>query len=141
MPVDEMKPWATSARLFSRARRAMSAWARLVRVQHDLVNAVEDELKQTGFPPLAWYDALLELSRAENGYLRPLELERAMLFPHYAMSRLIDRLEEASTINPAQLDHDSYVDEQIARLIRLYSIKQNGLTHLEAMDLIRMFYR
>ena len=77
---------------------AVSAWARLVRVQHDLVNAVEDELKQAGFPPLAWYDALLELSRAENGYLRPLELERAMLFPQYAMSRLIDRLVEAGYV-------------------------------------------
>jgi DNA-binding MarR family transcriptional regulator len=77
---------------------AVSAWARLVRVQHDLVNAVEDELKQAGFPPLAWYDALLELSRAENGYLRPLELERAMLFPQYAMSRLIDRLVAAGYV-------------------------------------------
>lgn len=77
---------------------AISAWARLVRVQHDLVNAVEGELKQAGFPPLAWYDALLELSRSEQGYLRPLELERAMLFPQYAMSRLIDRLVEAGYV-------------------------------------------
>ncbi|MGD9767893.1 MAG: MarR family winged helix-turn-helix transcriptional regulator [Pseudolabrys sp.] len=69
-----------------------------MRVQHDLVNAVEGELKQAGFPPLAWYDALLELSRSEQGYLRPLELERAMLFPQYAMSRLIDRLVEAGYV-------------------------------------------
>src|SRR6202012_938995 len=50
------------------------------------------ELKKAGFPPLAWYDALLELSRAPSGELRPVELERQMLIPQYSTSRLIDRL-------------------------------------------------
>jgi glucose dehydrogenase len=38
--------------------------------------------------PLAWYDALLELSRAPDGMLRPVE-------PQYSTSRLVDRLPEA----------------------------------------------
>ena len=76
----------------------VNAWARLVRVQQALLDAVEAELKAAGFPPLAWYDALLELSRAESGKLRPLELERAMLLPQYRTSRLVDRLEKAGLI-------------------------------------------
>ena len=48
-----------------------------------------------GFPPLSWYDALLELSRAPNGMLRPVELEKHMLLPQYSTSRLVDRLAEA----------------------------------------------
>jgi DNA-binding MarR family transcriptional regulator len=76
----------------------VNAWARLVRVQQALLDAVEAELKAAGFPPLAWYDALLELSRAESGKLRPLELERAMLLPQYSTSRLVDRLEKAGLI-------------------------------------------
>ncbi|MCX7312491.1 MAG: MarR family transcriptional regulator [Alphaproteobacteria bacterium] len=72
-----------------------AAWANLVRVQQGLLAAVEQDLKQAGFPPLSWYDALLELSRAEHGMLRPVELEKHMLLPQYSTSRLVDRLTEA----------------------------------------------
>jgi DNA-binding MarR family transcriptional regulator len=71
---------------------ATAAWIRLVRVQSRVLNAVEHDLKKAGFPPLAWYDALLELSRAPSGELRPVELEKQMLLPQYSTSRLIDRL-------------------------------------------------
>ena len=71
---------------------ATAAWIRLMRVQSRVLDAVEQDLKKAGFPPLAWYDALLELSRAPRGELRPVELERQMLLPQYSTSRLIDRL-------------------------------------------------
>ena len=71
---------------------ATAAWTRLMRVRSRVLDAVEQELKKAGFPPLAWYDALLELSRAPSGELRPVELERQMLLPQYSTSRLIDRL-------------------------------------------------
>src|ERR1700746_545952 len=71
---------------------ATAAWIRLMRVQSRVLDAVEQDLKRAGFPPLAWYDALLELSRAPTGELRPVELERQMLIPQYSTSRLIDRL-------------------------------------------------
>ena len=73
---------------------ATAAWIRLMRVQSRVLDAVEQELKKAGFPPLAWYEALLELSRAPSGELRPVELERQMLIPQYSTSRLIDRLVE-----------------------------------------------
>src|ERR1700761_1883137 len=71
---------------------ATAAWIRLMRVQSRVLDAVEQDLKKAGFPPLAWYDALLELSRAPAGELRPVELERQMLLPQYSTSRLIERL-------------------------------------------------
>ena len=74
------------------SQETTSAWARLVRVQQGLLAAVEQDLKKAGFPPLAWYDALLELSRAPSGEMRPVELEKQMLIPQYSTSRLIDRL-------------------------------------------------
>ena len=39
---------------------ATAAWIRLMRVQSRVLDAVEQDLKKAGFPPLAWYDALLE---------------------------------------------------------------------------------
>src|SRR6201981_3520299 len=71
---------------------ATAAWIRLMRVQTRVLDAVEQDLKKAGFPPLAWYDALLELSRAPTRELRPVALERQTLVPQYSTSRLIDRL-------------------------------------------------
>lgn len=73
---------------------ATAAWLRLARVQTRVLAQVELDLKRAGFPPLGWYDALCELSRAPAGELRPVELERQMMLPQYSTSRLIDRLVE-----------------------------------------------
>src|SRR5262245_18418188 len=71
---------------------ATAAWIRLMRVQSRVRDAVEHDLKKTDFQPLAWYDALLECSRAQSGEMRGVELERQMLTPQDSTSRLIDRL-------------------------------------------------
>ena len=71
------------------------AWARLMRAQRIALASVERALKSAGLPPLAWYDALLELERAGAQGLRPFELERAMLLEQYNLSRLLDRIEKA----------------------------------------------
>src|SRR5258707_13947731 len=71
---------------------ATSAWIRLMRAQSRVLDAVEQDLKKAGFAPLAWYDALLELSRAPSGEMRPVELEQQMLIPQYSTSWLIYRL-------------------------------------------------
>jgi DNA-binding MarR family transcriptional regulator len=80
------------------SQEATSAYTRLMRAQQCVLAAVEHDLKAAGFPPLAWYDALLELSRAERGMLRPVELEKQMLMPQYSTSRLIDRMVEAELV-------------------------------------------
>jgi DNA-binding MarR family transcriptional regulator len=76
----------------------VSAWIRLVRAEQTVLGKIEAELKAAGLPPLSWYDVLLELARAENGRLRPLELERRTLLAQYNASRLIDRMEKAGLV-------------------------------------------
>ena len=85
---------------------ATAAWARLVQVQSRVLDAVEQDLKKAGFPPLVWYDVLLELARADSGGLRPVELERHLLIPQYAMSRLIDRLVEEGLAERRECEND-----------------------------------
>lgn len=84
-----------------------AAWIHLVRAEEAVVAAVEDELKAGGYPPLAWYDVVLELSRpgAEEG-LRQNELERRLLFKQYNLSRLLDRLEGAKYVERRQCPKD-----------------------------------
>ncbi len=70
-------------------------WARLLRAQHAAQSQVEKALKDAGFPPLSWYDVLLELERGDQAGQRPFELERHLLLPQYGLSRLLDRIEAA----------------------------------------------
>jgi DNA-binding MarR family transcriptional regulator len=80
------------------SEEAMAAWAQLVRAEQTVLGRIEAALKAAGHPPLSWYDVLLELSRVEDGRLRPLELERRTLLAQYNASRLIDRMEKAGLV-------------------------------------------
>jgi DNA-binding MarR family transcriptional regulator len=71
----------------------IKAWGRLIRAQRVLVGRIEAELKSAGFPSLFWYDVLLELKRGPEGRLTPREIEGAVLFEQYNLSRLLDRME------------------------------------------------
>lgn len=73
---------------------ATTAWARLVRAQQTALKSVEAELKHAGFPPLAWYDVLLELERAADGRLRPRDIQKHMLLERYSVTRLVERMEK-----------------------------------------------
>ena len=70
-------------------------WARFMRVSQAVLSAVEADLKAAGFPPLTWYDALLELRRVAPDGLRQFELQQHMLLAQYNMSRLVDRLTQS----------------------------------------------
>lgn len=64
-----------------------------MRNQRRVFESIEQDLKAAGFPPLAWYDVMLELDRAEEGRLRPQEIEKRTLFAQPNLSRMVDRLE------------------------------------------------
>ena len=70
---------------------AVTGWARLIRLQRQALESVEARLKAAGFPPLAWYDVLLELDRAPDG-LRQFEIGERILLNKHNLSRLLDRL-------------------------------------------------
>ena len=74
------------------------AWVGLMRSQRKIFDAIEQELKQAGLPPLGWYDVMLELDRAEEGRLRPFEIEQRTLFAQPNLSRMIDRLEREGLV-------------------------------------------
>src|SRR5947207_13066786 len=82
----------------SRTDMIMLAWVRLIRAHDRVVANVEAAVKAKGYPPLAWYDVLLELSREGGRKLRPVELEKELLVAQYNLSRLLDRLEAAHLI-------------------------------------------
>ena len=77
---------------------AVKAWTRLIRARDRVLGAIEQDLEAGDCPPLAWYDVLLELSRAADGRLRPFEIEKETLLAQYNLSRLLDRLEKEGLV-------------------------------------------
>lgn len=77
-----------------------------MRAQRTVLAAIERDLKAAGHPPLAWYDVLFELSKAEEGRLRPFEIERRTLLAQYNLSRLVDRLEKEGLVERHVFDND-----------------------------------
>lgn len=84
----------------------VALWVRLMRASAAVLDAIEGRLKAEGLPPLAWYDVLLELDRAGEDGLRPMDLEAQLLLPQYGTSRLLKRLEEAGLTARAPVPED-----------------------------------
>lgn len=77
---------------------AVSAWIALARAHRLALSRIEARLKEADLPPLSWYDALWELEKKGEAGLRPFELEKAMLFEQYNLSRLVERLQRAGLV-------------------------------------------
>lgn len=81
-------------------------WINLMRAQRRVLAAIERDFKGAGMPPLGWYDVLWELARAQDGRLRPFEIEERTLLAQYNLSRLIDRLEKEGLVERRTFDDD-----------------------------------
>ena len=93
--------------VFSPSQAVSSAWTSLVRAQRMALDAIENDLKRASLPPLAVYDALLELRRAGPAGLRPRDLQARLLLAQPNVSRLIDRLENAGYATRQTCPHDA----------------------------------
>lgn len=74
------------------------AWTELIRTQQQLLDKIENDLKDKNFPPLTWYDVLLELSKAPDKKIRISELGEKVLLTRSNITRLVDRLEKQSLV-------------------------------------------
>jgi|SRR5664279_761538 len=85
----------------------IQTWARLVRVEQELLDKVEGDLKKANLPPLVWYDVLLELVREKSGRLRYRDLNAKLLIAKHNLSRLLDRLEAEQLVTREAVDDDA----------------------------------
>src|SRR6267142_4421395 len=82
------------------------AWAVLLTAHATLIEKIEAALAEAKLPPLAWYDVLWELEKAEGGKLRMNELARRIVLSRSNLTRLADRLEDARLIEREDTPHD-----------------------------------
>lgn len=83
------------------------AWIGFVKSQQSVLERVDKKFKAGGFPPLSWYDLLLELEKAKGGRLRQKELGELILLSKYNVSRLLDRLEKQGLIKREPCEEDT----------------------------------
>ena len=83
------------------------AWIWFVKSQQSVLEIVDNKFKAGGFPPLSWYDLLLELEKAKGGRLRQKELGELILLSKYNVSRLLDRLEKQGFIKREPCEEDT----------------------------------
>src|SRR2546421_1905763 len=91
----------------STSKIAIRGWAEFIRVEQALLDRVEEDLKAASFPPLVWYDVLLELVKEPSGRLRHRDLHRRMLLTKYNLSRLLDRLEAEGLVSREPIEEDA----------------------------------
>lgn len=84
----------------------VDAWVALMRAQQTALLKIERAFRDAKLPPSSWYDVLWELDRADEGGLRPFEIERRRLIAQSNISRLIDRLAEAGHVERCPCDED-----------------------------------
>jgi DNA-binding MarR family transcriptional regulator len=130
----------------------IAAWTSLVTANRVLLDEIENALKNAGLPRLGWYDALLEIDKAEAAGIRPFELKQRLLLPQYGISRLLDRMAKAGLVERQDAEDDGR--GQIVRLTEkgrhtrqamwpvyagslLQSVEHN-LSQVEAAELTRL---
>jgi DNA-binding MarR family transcriptional regulator len=80
------------------SQQITAVWISLIQAGNRALAHIETALADQNLPPLGWYDALLEIERAEDKGLRPFVLQNRLLLAQYSMSRLLKRLETAGLI-------------------------------------------
>jgi DNA-binding MarR family transcriptional regulator len=84
----------------------LEAWRALISAHASLVARAEEALADDNLPPLAWYDVLCALDRAEGPGLRPRELGLHLTISKSGLTRLVDRIVAAGLIERRACDAD-----------------------------------
>lgn len=85
---------------------AGGVWPVFLTAHAVLIEQVEARLTAAGLPPLAWYDVLWALERAEGGRMRLAGLAEKIVLSRSNMTRLVDRLEEAGLVRRERSTED-----------------------------------
>jgi DNA-binding MarR family transcriptional regulator len=100
-PVRDLKPAGAPAE-----DTHLEAWRALITAHSALVARVEEALADDNLPPLAWYDVLCALDRAEGPGLRPRALGLHLTISKSGLTRLVDRIVAAGLIERHECSSD-----------------------------------
>jgi DNA-binding MarR family transcriptional regulator len=88
---------------------AVRAWSRLLRAHSTTKRLVSAELQAEHGLTINDYEALLVLSRTEEGHLKRVDLARTLMLTPSGVTRLLDGLEEAGLVESVPCPSDKRV--------------------------------
>lgn len=113
----------------------LGAWRAFLMAQAALIAALEADLQADAGMPLAEYDALVQLARAEGRRLRMSELADRLLITRSGVTRLVDRLVADGLVERSMCTPDgrgAYAVLTRAGFARLRAALPIHLRHVEA---------
>jgi DNA-binding MarR family transcriptional regulator len=84
----------------------LAIWRAFLNTHALLIQRIEKDLKAHGLPPLAWYDVLWPLQRAQGRRLRMNELAQQVVLSRTGLVRLVDRIEGAGLLRREPVPED-----------------------------------
>lgn len=84
----------------------LEAWRLFLTAHADVIDALSKELVDECDLPLAWYEVLLYLHEADDDRLRMHELADSLLLSRSAVTRLVDRVENAGLVRRSACPSD-----------------------------------
>jgi DNA-binding MarR family transcriptional regulator len=84
----------------------LTAWRSLLEAHAAVTDLLERELEQEQGLALSKFEVLLQLASAPGGRMRMLELAESVLLSKSGLSRLVDRMEEASLVRRERCPSD-----------------------------------
>jgi DNA-binding MarR family transcriptional regulator len=106
----------------------LATWRAFLNAHAVLIQRIEGDLRARGLPPLAWYDVLWPLYRANGRRLRMNELAEQVVLSRTGLVRLVDRVEAAGLLRREPVPDDgrgTYVvvtDDGAATLRRMWPV-------------------
>jgi DNA-binding MarR family transcriptional regulator len=98
-----------SRQVLSQQASALDAWVRLLRGHASVTRAMSAQLEAEHGLTINDYEALLHLSRAEEGRMRRVDLAERLILTASGVTRLLDGLERAGLVERASCASDRRV--------------------------------
>ncbi len=78
--------------------QGLAAWMTLLQANSLLVDLLESDLHGAAGLPLGWFEVLVQLTSAPEGYLKMQDLAHSILLSKSGVTRLVDRMESAGLV-------------------------------------------
>ena len=115
---------------------AVQAWTRLLRASASTTKLLSAELQEQHGLTISDYEALLVLSRAEEGRMKRVELARNLMLSPSGVTRLLQGLEDAGFVERAACETDlriTYAQLTDAGRVKLASAADGHVASVRAL--------
>lgn len=127
----------TSQVLTDQASSALDAWVRLLRGTAALRRSLSAELQGSHGLSINDYEALLVLSRAEDGQMRRVDLADSLVLTASGVTRMLDGLQEAGLVEKGSCPSDARVSYAVLTEKGRETLRDASALHTES---VRRFF-